>query len=348
MESGHRSLIEMSSTSRWIPIVVWMLASIPISGATAGVTLRGRITAERAAASIQIVLQEPGIKNLEAARVDTDKDGNYMIRGLQKRSYVLITLIDGKKQDRQNIEIVCRNDSTVSKDFHFGRIPSTLILRFPAEDPDFADVAELGSSYPRDIVREFEKARQDHLNGKFSRAIEKLESIATRVPDFYPAHARLGLIYQQQGCFEDSASEYARASAISPRSSQPLLNMASVQLQAANAPGVRDTMVARALETLAKALAIKPRSALAYCLSGEAHAMVNAYPDAERDFKHALELDEQLGAARLMLADVYIRQENWKAAIEPLTQYLMDSPFAQDRAVVKEMLENALSKAQKR
>jgi tetratricopeptide (TPR) repeat protein len=321
------------------------LAGIPGFAQARDYGLQGRITADRPAASIHVVLQDPKARNAEVASVDADQDGNYSIPGLQKRSYRLVTLVDGKRQDRRDVEILCRPGSIASKDFHYGRSPSTLMLNFPAEDPDFVDVAELQGDYPRDVLRDYEKASEDYVNGNSARAIERLEAIALRAPGFYGVHARLGFIYQQEGCFSDAEAEYVRASELSPRSPQPLLNLASVQLRAADAPGVLETMVARALDTLAKALEIRPGSALAHCLSGAARVKANQLDQAESDFKRALDLDGDLGAARLMLANLYLHQENWDAAIKGLQDYLEDFPYARDRSVVKEMLQDARWKA---
>jgi tetratricopeptide (TPR) repeat protein len=103
-------------------------------------------------------------------------------------------------------------------------------------------------------------------------------------------------------------------------------------------------MVANALETLDRALRIKPDSALAYCLSGAAHARVDSFESAESDFKRALELDEQLAAARLMLANLYMHHGDWKLAAENLNKYLDDFPYSPDWLVVRKMLDSATAK----
>ena len=66
---------------------------------------------------------------------------------------------------------------------------------------------------------------------------------------------------------------------------------------------------------------------------------------AEEDFKRSLELDGDLEAARLMLASLYLRRQNWDAAIESLRTYLEDFPWSSDRPVVREMLDDARRKA---
>jgi Flp pilus assembly protein TadD len=153
------------------------------------------------------------------------------------------------------------------------------------------------------------------------------------------------VIYQQEGCFFDAETEYSRASELSRRSPQPLLNLASVQIRAADVPGELERMTGRALDTLAKALEIRPFSAIAYCLSGAVHVKTKSFDAAEQDFKRALDLDGNLEAARLMLANLYLKQERWDDAIGSLRTYLDDFPWAPDRSVVREMLEEARRKA---
>jgi Tfp pilus assembly protein PilF len=329
---------------RVLPLLVF-LTGIPGFGQTPDFSLQGRITGDKPATSIRIVLQDPKARNAEVASAEADTDGNYTIRGLQRRSYKLVTLLDGRRQERRDVEILCRPGSTAFKDFHYGRSPSTLVLNFPAEDPDFVDVAELEGDYSRDVLRDYEKSYDDYINGNLARAIDRLEAIAQRAPNFYGLHARLGLIYQEAGCYTDAEAEYSRASVLSPRSPQPLLNLASVQLRVADAPDELETMVARALDSLAKALEIRPNSALAHCLSGAAHVKASQFEEAETDFKRALDLDEDFAAARLMLANLYLHQQNWDAAIEDLEAYLEDFPSARDRSVVKGMLQEARLKA---
>jgi Flp pilus assembly protein TadD len=322
-------------------LVVSLLAGTSPPLQSSGFTLQGRITTDKSVSSLRVVLEDPKSRNAVVGTTEPDEDGTYEFRGLVGRDYRLVTIINGKRQDRRDVEILCRSNSTVSKDFHYGRSASTLMLHFPAEDPDFIDVAELQGNYSKDVLRDYEKAFQDHINGNAPRAIERLEAIVARAPEFYGAHARLGIVYQQEGCFFDAEAEYTQASALSSRSLQPLVNLASVQIRAADLRDQRDIMIGRALDTLKKALEIRPASALSYCLMGAANAKIRSFDEAEKNLQRALDLDGDLAAARLLLADVYLQQKNWAAATENLKTYLEDFPFARDRSVVKQMIEDA-------
>jgi len=318
-----------------------LLLMVSAAQIPAGFTLQGQITTDREKASIKLVLEDPKARNAEVARAEADTAGNYGFSNLAGRTYRLVATIDGKKQERRDVEILCRPGAVVSKDFHYGKIDPTLMLHFPAEDPDFVDVAELQGDYPKDVLRDYERAYEDHLNGNISKAVQRLEAITAKAPRFYGAHARLGLIFQQSGCYSDAETEYLRAAELSPRSVQPLLNLASAQIRASDLPGQFDSAIAHALDTLGRVLELRPGSAIAHCLIGAAKVKTKSYEEAEKSFLRALDLDGDFSAAQLMLANLYLHQEKWDEAIKQLEEYLKDNPFAPDRGVVKRMLETA-------
>jgi len=323
---------------RKVLFCLWLLVATTSQAQTASFTLQGLTTTEKAGASVRLVLENPKARNAEIARTEPDEKGKYEFRNLAERSYRLVAFVDEKRQDRRDVEILCRPGATVLKDFHYGKLEPTLHLHFPAEDPDVVDVAELQGNYSRDVLREYERAKQDHEAGDAERALHRLETVAAKAPGFYGVHARLGLIYQEVGCYEDAEDEYIRASQLSPRSAQPLFNLASVQIRAADLAGQKDKFLARSLETIAKAVEIRPSSPIGHCLAGAAYVKNGAYEEAETSFQRALELDSMMDAARLMLADLYRRRENWAGAVEQFRKFLEDNPLSSDRSLVKEML----------
>jgi len=58
---------------------------------------------------------------------------------------------------------------------------------------------------------------------------------------------------------------------------------------------------------------------------------------AEKSLKRALEIDGRIGAARLMLASLYSRQQEWELAIANFNAYLEDHPETPNRDIVREM-----------
>jgi tetratricopeptide (TPR) repeat protein len=318
-------------------VTLHLLASFATGQTQGSVRLRGEITTDGPSMSFRAVLENPGDRNAVVGDTTGGPDGRFEFQGLNRGKYRLVVWINGKKQPQRTFEVVCKPGSTMNKYFFYGKDDTTLMFSFPLEDPNVVDAAELQGNYPRDVLREYERSYEDYIGENYGRAVQRLESIVARAPGFYGAHARLGMIYQQGGCYTDAEAEYAIAVSLSPRSAQPLINLASLQIQAAEESADSMSMLHRALDNLEKALAIKPNSAVARTLSGAASVKSSLYDEAESSFQRALEIDTDMRAARLMLANLYMKQERWKEAIEHLNAYLEDHPFASDRAAVKRM-----------
>jgi tetratricopeptide (TPR) repeat protein len=327
-----------------------ILLTLAVSGALAGVasaqgfTLVGRISTDREAAQVQLVLEDSKTGKPSGARVEPNAKGEYSFSGLAARDFRLVAYIDGRKQDARKIEILCRPGATLIKDFHYGKSESTLMLTYPAEDPDTVDIAQMQGEFPRDVHQDYERAHRDYSGGNLRRALERLQALASRAPRYYKAHALMGLAYQDSGCYADAETEFAVASDVSPRTVHPLLNLASAQLRLSDIPGQRDESLARALSTLDRAAKVRPDSPLVYCLMGSAQMKQENLDDAEKSLLRALDIHGSLGIARLMLANVYGKKNYWTAAAEQLRTYLQENPLAGNRSLVKEMLAEAEKK----
>ena len=113
------------------------------------------------------------------------------------------------------------------------------------------------------------------------------------------------------------------------------MNLASLFIQSADA-GIGDDALENARNALLQAIKIKS-SAIAYCLLGSVDFKAGKYEDAEQNLKQALTIQSHMVAARLMLANLYLRQEKWDAALQQLDSYLQENPLATDYDQVKKM-----------
>ncbi len=300
--------------------------------------VRGRVTTSIPAKSIRVVFEDPKAKGVALADTTADKDGNYELANLKLRAYRMIAWVDGKKQDPRKLEILCRPGTVMKKNFFYGKNEPAFTFYFPLEDPEVADVEEIQPSVSAGVMKEYTKAREEYANGNMRGAVQRLEGLLVRAPEFYGLHTRLGMLYEQSGCYSDAETEFSRAGELSPRSSQPLLNLARAQIQGSEDMPDEPETLSLALENISRALALKPTSAVAHCLAGTAYQRSSSDAEAERSFKLALELDSEMPAARLMLACLYMRQKNWSATLENLDTYLDDHPFAPDRELVKSLI----------
>jgi len=306
--------------------------------------VRGRVTTSIPATSIRIVAENPKAKGVAVAETTADEHGNYELANLTLRSYRVIVWIDGKKQDSRNLEILCRPGTVMKKSFFYGKNEPAFTFYFPLEDPEVADVEEVQPGVSAAVMKEYAKALEEYSNRNIRGAVQRLEGLLEKAPTFYGLHTRLGMLYEQSGCYSDAQMEFSRASDLSPRSSQPLLNLARAQIQGSEGMPDEREILNLALENLARALALKPSSAVAHCLAGTAYERSSSEADAEKSFKLALELDSEMPAARLMLACLYMRQKKWMDSLENLGTYLEDHPFAQDRVLVKSLISEITDK----
>ena len=90
-----------------------------------------------------------------------------------------------------------------------------------------------------------------------------------------------------------------------------------------------------ALDILEEALKIK-RSAAAYYFLGTAYYKSMFYEEAEENLKRALQMDGHLPGTRLMLANLYMKEQKWQTALEQFDAYLIENPRAADRAQIEE------------
>jgi Tfp pilus assembly protein PilF len=306
--------------------------------------LRGRVTTSIPAKSIRIVAEDPKAKGVAAAETTADENGNYELSNLTLRSYRMIAWIDGKKQDSRNFEILCRPGTVMKKSFFYGKNEPAFTFYFPLEDPEVADVQEVQSGVSAAVMKEYAKATEEYANGNTRSAVQRLEGLLVKAPGFYGLHTRLGMLYEQSGCYSDAETEFSRAGELSPRSSQPLLNLARAQIQGSEGMPDEPEILRVALENVARALALKPSSAVAHCLAGTAYERSSSVAEAEKSFKQALELDSEMPAARLMLACLYMRQKKWTDSLENLGAYLQDHPYASDKVLVKSLISEVTDK----
>jgi Flp pilus assembly protein TadD len=306
--------------------------------------VRGRVTTEIPAKSIRIVAEDPKAKGGAVVETTADEHGNYELANLTLRAYRVTAWIDGKKQDSRNLEILCRPGTVMKKSFFYGKNEPAFTFYFPLEDPEVADAEEVQPGVSAAVMKEYSKALEEYANRNMRGAVQRLEGLLGRAPNFYGLHTRLGMLYEQSGCYSDAGTEFSRAGELSPRSSQPLLNLARAQIQGSEGMPDEREILSLALENVARALALKPSSAVAHCLAGTAYERSSLEADAEKSFKQALELDSEMPAARLMLACLYMRQKKWADSLENLGAYLQDHPYAQDRVLVKSLISEVTDK----
>jgi tetratricopeptide (TPR) repeat protein len=211
--------------------------------------------------------------------------------------------------------------------------------------PNFGDsrvvnIDELTRKFPRKAVDDYQKAQESKKKGDLTKAMELLEGVVKLAPDFSDAHNLLGAIYQNMDRFREAEKQYNLSRNLNPDSVTPLINLATLYLQEAEAnvkdgPYVTGVMYDDSLHVLQEASRIDSHNATVFYLFGVTFYRSHSYRIAEASFSQALLIDERMSSARLALANVYIHQQKWKDALNQFDLYLAQNPKAPDRSQVE-------------
>jgi Flp pilus assembly protein TadD len=270
------------------------------------------------------------------ARTFTDRNGQFRFLNLVPEIFDVVIRIEGFESARVT-RVTAGATATV---------PVTLARKLDnaGDSTDLSsyvvDIADLTRAYPKKSLEEFQKAVTAEHQGDTTKSIGLLEALVKVTPEFYEAHSMLGSIYQRRGQFRNAEQQYNIFRDLRPRSAIPLLNLATLYLQEAEANEkegrfVIGVMYDDALHMLQNAARLEPRNGRVFFLLGVLFYRANSDALAEGSLNQALFFEPYLGSARLALANLYSREKKWNEARNQLDKYLSDNPFAADRTLVE-------------
>jgi len=173
----------------------------------------------------------------------------------------------------------------------------------------------------------FEKAMTEARNGNVKKAISELEKAVKSAPNSYEANVELGIRYEQDGRYDDSAKMLNRALELNP---------ASMKARAALGKRAYDTGdFQKAQEMLSEAVQLGNISADVYLMLGVSYFKVNRFELAEASLGRALDIFPGLGLANLALHNVYLKTKQLERALHQLDTYVQKHPNAPDREHVQ-------------
>ena len=302
--------------------------------------IRGQIIVPLAHASDRILVVLQKSDGPLIGRNFSDPQGHYEFPALVPGNYILIVNVEGFEDVRQEVSVGGGVYAIQTVNIPLReKIALITVNRGGHPDDEIVDLNELGRKYPRKAIQDYEKSLDEIRKGNTAKAVELLAGVLKLAPDLYNAHNTLGTLYQKTGRLQEAEDEYRRARELNPKSTTPLVNLGSLLIdEAVTRAGDREAagkILDDALDILEESLKMK-RSAPAYFFLGTAYYRSSFYEEAELNLKHALELDARMGASRLMLANVYIKQQKWQSALEHLDAYLVENPKASDHSQIEE------------
>jgi tetratricopeptide (TPR) repeat protein len=281
----------------------------------------------------------------------TNSNGEFSLPEQPPGLYYVVVRIDGFKEYRERFNVEgCSKafDAFIHMEFDDETV-QPVILDFTGEVNETVDVSELKRVFPRKAVEEYERARQERLEGQPDRARVRLEKLVKDYPDFYDARNALGSVYLEMKRFRDAEAQYNEARRIKPNSAAPLVSLGSLYVQEAEAslnpqPGIAAIVLPGgdlgiilndAREVLAQAIKIKPDASFAYYLAGITEMLGGRYEKSEQNLRKALEIEPKLRWARLGLGNLFARQSKFKEALAEYDLYLADYKKVANRPEVE-------------
>jgi Flp pilus assembly protein TadD len=311
----------------------------------------------------QIIVPVPGfqqmfevllLQNAEQVvqAVVADSQGRYRFSGLTRGTYYIQVKIDGFQEVRQRVDVNADSIVNIIMDFQEERVvkPKT---DFSGEDSEVVNISDISKTYPPAVVEKMKAASKEIQNGNFAKALPLLEEVVGDAPDFYQAQRALGTVYQKLARYRDAESAYRTAADLKQTSAAPLINLASLYIEEADASTSQGSSVVRgilneSLASLYEALKLNPDAPFAYYLLGVTFYKSAFYEDAEENLKRALQMAPELIEGHLALANVYIRIQEWSNAIAQLDAYIAASPKTELRDQVQAMRSRVVTRSQAR
>ena len=304
------------------------------------------------AESFEIFLFQEGGRSLDQV---LSSEGRFRFERLPAATYFIVVNLPGFDPIRQRVKTGGPLEEVVANIVLNPREKTPVVesLNLSGELDNVVDVVDLQRKGSDKLLDQLARANQELKDGKPVDATHRLEAVIEKAPDLYEARKSLGAAYQQLARYREAETEFKAARRLRPESAAPLLSLGSLYLQEAdgNTTGgaaAVDQLLRQAFENLQAAIAINPAAAFGHYLLGIALYKSNSNQDAEDKLKHALALEPRLGHARLALANLYIRSQQWGNALSQLDAYLREHPNAPDGDQVTAMrsrIESLLARA---
>jgi len=264
----------------------------------------------------------------------TNLSGRYHFGNIPAGIVDVVVRIEGFEEERVPVQLAANSSAIVNMIL---TPKASIAVNSSTLDSNVVDIAALTRKFPGKAVDDFQKAVESRRKGETERALALLEGVVKLAPDFYDARSLLGTVYQSMDRYREAEKQYNVSRDLNPKSVIPLLNLASLYLQEAEAnkdegPFVTGVMFDDSLHVLQDAIRLDPHNATTCYLIGVTFYRAHSYRIAEESLKEALNIDARMGAARQVLTNVYIRQRRWKDALDQIDVYLMENPMASDRS----------------
>jgi len=184
---------------------------------------------------------------------------------------------------------------------------------------------------PAGARKEFEKGESDARNSKLKPATEHFQKAVAEYDNYAAAWNELGRMYAAGRDVDEARQAFAKAIAADPKYILPYVNLANLQLQTHE--------YTNAIDTAGKALALNPGVDLANYLQAVAYFKLDRLDDAEKSARQVEnDPNQNLPQVHALLADIFLRKQDFHAAAGEMRAYLKQSPKSPLAADIKKKL----------
>jgi tetratricopeptide (TPR) repeat protein len=197
---------------------------------------------------------------------------------------------------------------------------------------------------PRHARDAYEKGLKRYVKSDFAGSLPFFRRAVAKFPDYYEAYYVMGAAEIKLGLYEEAQQPLQKSIAVSEGHFAPAYFALGVLWDRLGRPGEAGELVERGLE-------LDPGSWPGELALTETLLRLNRTEAAEKSARDLIRQRPDSGAAHVVLANIYVRQGDYRAALEEVEVYLKLEPKGPINAQVRELqqsLENVLATANPR
>ncbi len=241
----------------------------------------------------------------------TDDEGRFSFNGLSPNLYHIVINEKGYEPVRESASVnpLLGRINVVNITLNPRADPASKAAeeanqaRVPGGNPYLVNLVEYRKQFPKEAVKEFEKATKEDSEGDLDSAIEHYKKAVKIAPHFYPAHNDLGSAYIKKGNFASAEREFNEVVKLNPTDASAYFNLGNVALITKRYP--------EGLRYVDEGLRKQPNSGTGLFIQGSLLRQSGRFIESERVLRQALAADPSLSRAHLELVNLY-RQQNRK------------------------------------